>query len=121
MFADIEQHGEHALLRGGAGIQVIREHLVQLLAAAVNDDLLAVEMGVPERGRDVDDGARLVVVLYVKNADEALHVGEGEGEERGVHRADHKAVVAVVLAACAERQDDELLGGEPIHGLLTEL
>ena len=120
VLADVQQDGEHALLGRGAGIEVVGKDLMQVLAAAVDNHLLAVKMGVTERRRHIDDGPGLIVLLHVKDADEALHIGQGEGEESSVHGADHQAVIAVVLPAGLERQDDQLLAGQPVHGFLPE-
>ena len=121
VLADVKQHREHALLRGGAGIEVICKDLVQILAALMDNDLLAVEVGVTERRRDIDDGAWSKAVLDIVDADKALHIRKGQRKERGVHRADHKAVIAVIPSACVERQHYKALGAEPIHSLLAEL
>ena len=121
VLADVEQHGEHALLGGGTRIEVVGEDLVQLLAALVDDDLLAVEVGVPEGGRHIDDGAGVEMLGHVVDGHEALHVGQRQREEGRVDRADHQAVVAEVLAARLEGQQDELLVAEPGHRLLAEL
>ena len=120
LLADVEQQGENALLGAGARIEVISPDLVQLLRAVVHDDLLAVEMRVAERRRDIDDGARLIVVGNVGNADKALHVRQRQREERRVHRADHQARIAVAARAGGKRQHDDLLVGEPVERLLTQ-
>ena len=94
---------------------------MQLRAAVVDDDLLAVEVRMAERGRDIDDGARLIVLGHVRDAHKALHVGEREREERRVHRADHQARVAVAVGAGVERQHHDLLIAQPVERLLPEL
>ena len=121
ILADVEKHREHALLRGGAGIEVICKDLVQVLAALVDNDLLAVEVSVTERRGDIDDGAGREAVLNIVDADKALHIRKRQRKERGVHRADHQAVIAVIPSACMERQHYKALGAEPLHGLLAEL
>ena len=121
VLADVKKHGEHALLCGGAGIEVIGKDLVQVLAALVDNDLLAVEVSVAEGRGDIDDGAGSEAVLDLVNADKALHICKRQREERGVHRADHKAVIAVIPAAGVEGQHYKALGAEPLHGLLAEL
>lgn len=86
----------------------------------MDNDLLALEMGVTERGRDVDDGARLVA-LGLLSVDEALKMCQREREERALLRADEHRAVAVLVAAGIERHQDKLLRLEPFHGLLTQL
>ena len=121
VLADVQQHREHALLGGGAGIEVVGEDLVQRVAALVHDHLAAVEVGQAEGRRDIDDAARGVVLRHVVDAHEALHVRKRQREEGRVGRADHQRVVAVVLAAGAEGQQDDALGLDPLHGLPAEL
>ena len=87
----------------------------------MDNDLLAVEVGVTEGRGNVDDGAWSKAVLNIVDADKALHIRKGQRKERGVHRADHKAVIAVIPSACVERQHYKALGAEPIHSLLAEL
>lgn len=62
LLADVEQHAVYALLGGGAGVEVIRENLVQVLHPVVDDDLLAVEVRVTEGRRGIDHRAGLEVV-----------------------------------------------------------
>ena len=121
VLADIEQHGEHALLCGGAGIEVIGKDLVQLLAALMHNDLLAGEMRVSEGRSDIDYAARREAGLDVEDALKALHIRQRQREECRVHRADHQAVIAVILSAGLEGQEDYLLRRQPVHSLLAEL
>ena len=121
MLADIQEHGEHALLGGGTRIEVVGKDLMERVAALVDDDLLALKVGVPEGGRHIDDGAGVEMLGHVVDGHEALHVGQRQREEGRVDRADHQAVVAEVLAARLEGQQDELLIAEPGHRLLAEL
>ena len=48
MLADVKQDGEHAPSLRGAGIEVVRKHLVELLAAVMNNNLLSIKMGMTE-------------------------------------------------------------------------
>ena len=77
---------------------------MQILAALVHDDLLAIEVRQAEGRRDVDDGAGGKARLDVVDADEALHIGQGERKEGRVGGADHQRVIAEVASAGVERQ-----------------
>ena len=94
---------------------------MQLLAALMHNDLLAGEMRVSEGRSDIDYAARREAVLDVEDALKALHIRQRQREEGRVHRADHQAVIAVILSAGLEGQEDYLLICQPIHSLLTEL
>ncbi len=120
LLADVEQNRVNALLRGRTRIEVIGKYLVAVVQTVVDNDLLALEMGVTERGRDVDDGARLIA-LALLCADEALKMREREREERALLRADEHRAVAVLVAAGIERHQDKLLRLEPFHGFVTQL
>ena len=87
----------------------------------MDNDLLAVEVSVTEGRGDVDDSTGSEAVLNIVDADKALHICQRQREERGVHRADHKAVITVILSAGVEGQHYKALGAEPLHGLLAEL
>ena len=121
MLADIQEHGEHALLGGGARIEVVGKDLMERVAALVDDHLLALEVGQAEGRRHVDDAAGGVVPGHVVDADKALHVGQGQGEEGRIGGADHQRVIAVVFAAGVEGQQDHALGLKPGHGLLAQI
>ena len=121
LLADVEQNGEHALLRAGTGIEIIGKDLVQHLGAVVDHDLLAVKMRVAERRRNIDDRARGVALGNVGNAGEALHVGKRQGKERRVRRADHQTGTAVGAVAGRERQEQHLLRGKPVERFLAQL
>ena len=120
LLAYIEQHREYALLGRGTGIKVICKDLVQILAAVMHNDLLAVEMGMAEGGRNIYYRAGNVIIVYLFYGYKALHVGQRKGEEGGVGRADHKALIAVFIIARAEGQHYQSLLGQPIEGLLAE-
>ena len=91
-----------------------------VVQTVVHDDLLAAEVGVAEGGRDIDDGARLEALGLLRR-DKALQQGHGVGEEGRVARADQDGAVAIGVAAGIEGHDDELLGLEPLVGLLLAL
>ena len=93
---------------------------MQILVAAVDDDLLAAEVRVPERGRGVDHRAGLEV-LHRAQVDKGLELRHRKAEEGRVARADQQAVVAVVVAAGLEGHQDELLAGEPAEGVAPQL
>ena len=120
LLADVEQNRVNALLRGRTRIKVVGKYFVAVVQTVVDNDLLALEMGVTERGRNVDDGARLVA-LGLLSVDKTLKMCQREGEERALLRADEHRAVAVFVAAGIERHQNELLRLEPFHGLLTQL
>ena len=62
-----------------------------------------------------------IACLDVVDADKALHIGQGQGEEGGVGGADHQRVIAEEAAAGVEGQQDDALALEPLHGLLAKL
>ena len=121
VFADVQKHRVNALFCRGARIEIVREDLVQVLAAVVHHDLLAVKMRVTEGRGDVDDRARGVVFGDILNRDEALHVGKRQREECRVRRANEQTVIPVRRVACLKRKHNDPLLGEPIHRLLTDL
>ena len=121
VLADIQQHGKHALFRGGAGVEVVRENLVQRIAALVHHHLLPLKMGQPEGGRHIEDRPGGEPLADIVDAHKALHIGQGKGKKRRVHRADHQGVVPVVAPAGVERQQDDPLGLEPGHRLGPQL
>ena len=121
VLADVQQHGVDALLGRGAGIEVVGEDLVERFAAVMDHDLPAVEVRVAEGRRDVDDGPGRIVLRDVLDSHKALHIGQGQGEEGRVRRADQQAVIALVRRAGFEGQQDHALAREPVHGLLAEL
>ena len=121
VFADVQKHRVNALFCRGSRIEIVREDLVQVLAAVVHHDLLAVKVRVPEGRGDVDDGARGVVFGDILNGDKALHVGKRQGKERCIRRANEQAVISVCRVACLKRKHNDPLLGEPIHCLLTDL
>ena len=120
MFADVQKHRVNALFCRGARIEIVREDLVQALAAIVDNDLLAVKMRVPEGRGDVDDRARGVVFGDILNGDKALHVGKRQGKERCIRRANEQAVISVCRVARLKGQHDHALIGQPIHRLLAD-
>lgn len=63
LLADVEQNRVNALLRGRTRIEVVGKYFVAVVQTVVDNDLLALEMGVTERGRNVDDGARLIALV----------------------------------------------------------
>ena len=99
VFADIQKHRVHALFGRRARIEIVREDLMQGLAAVVDHDLLAVKVRVPEGRRDVDNRARGEIFGDILNRDKALHIGKRQREERRVRRADKQAVIAVCRVA----------------------
>ena len=56
-FAAVEEHAVDAFLCAGAGIEVVAEHFIEVFAAAVDDHLPAIEMGVAENRSDEYDAA----------------------------------------------------------------
>ena len=120
LLAYVEQHAVDALLRGGAGVEVVGEDLVQVRQAVVDDDLLAAEVRVPEGRRDVDHRAGLEVV-HRADVHKGLELGHGEAEEGRVARADQHGLVAVVVAAGLEGHEYELLLRQPAERLYPEL
>ncbi len=112
MLADVQEHREDALLGAGPRVEVVGEHLVQRVAAVVDHDLLAVEVGVPERRGDVEDRARRVGADLVEGHP-ALQVHQGQREERCVGGHDRQRRRAEGQAAGLERDDDQRLLGEP--------
>ena len=119
LLADIEQHAVYALLGGGAGVEVVGKDLVQVRHAVVDDYLLALEVGVPEGGRDIDYGAGLEVVhgAYVHKG---LQLGHREAEEGRIPRADQHGLIAVVIAAGLEGHEDQLLLSQPLESLVAK-
>ena len=120
LLADVEQNRVNALLRGRTRIEVVGKYFVAVVQTVVDNDLLALEMGVTERGCNVDDRARLVA-LGLLSVDKALKMCQREGEKCALLRADEHGAVAVFVAAGIERHQNELLRLEPFHGLLTQL
>ena len=112
--ADVQQHAVNALLGGGAGVEVVGEHLVQLLAAAVDDHLLAAEARVAEGRGHIDDRPRREV-LHLADVHKGLQLAHGKGEEGRVARADEHGVVAVVIAAGLEGHQHQLLARQPVE------
>ena len=117
---DVQQDAVHALLGGGAGIEVVGKDLVEVLAPAVDHHLLAVEVGVAEGGRHVHHGPGLELLL-LPDVQKRLELGQGEGEEGGVAGAHQHGGIAVLIPARLEGHQDELLGGQPIEGLLPQV
>ena len=78
---------------------------------------MPLEVGVAEGRGHIDDGAGLVALGHVLDAHKALHIGQSQGEEGGVHRADHQTVVAVGVGAGPEGQKQQRLLGEPLQSL----
>ena len=62
LLANVEQYRVNTLLGRRARIQVIGEYLVAVIQTVVNNDLLAVEVGVTERRCNIDDRTRLVAL-----------------------------------------------------------
>ena len=120
VFADIKKDGVNTLLCRGSRVKIVREDLMQGLAAVVDHDLLAVKVRVPEGRRDVDNRARRVVFGDILNGDKALHVGKRQREERRVRRANEQAVIPVRRIARLKRQHNHALLGQPVHRLLPD-
>ena len=120
LLAYVEQHAVDALLRRGAGVEVVGEDLVQALHPVVHHDLLAVKVRVPEGRRGIDDGARLEVV-HRPYIHKGLQLRHGKAEESRVPRADQHRLVAVIIAAGLEGHQYELLPGQPAQGLHPQL
>ena len=62
LLANVEQYGVNTLLGRRARIQVIGEYLVAVIQTVVNNDLLALKVGVTERRCNIDDRTRLVAL-----------------------------------------------------------
>ena len=120
LLADVEQYGIHALLSGRAGIEVIGEHFVAVIQTVVHDDLFTLEVGMAERGRNVDDRTRLIA-LALLSVDKALQMRQCEREERALHRADQHRAITVNIAARVERHQDQFLCFEPRHRLAAQV
>src|SRR5690606_2082044 len=48
LFAEVDEHSVHAFFGGGTGIEVVAEQFVHAVGAIVDNDLFALEVGVPE-------------------------------------------------------------------------
>ena len=92
-----------------------------MISSLSHNDLLSGEMRVSEGRSDIDYAARREAGLDVEDALKALHIRQRQREECRVHRADHQAVIAVILSAGLEGQEDYLLRRQPVHSLLAEL
>ena len=92
--------------------EVIRETLVQVLHPVVDDDLLAVEVRVTEGRRGIDHRAGLEVV-HRPMSTKAWSCAIIAKPESRVPRADQHGLVAVVIAAGLEGDQDELLLRQP--------
>ena len=121
VFADIKKDGVNTLLCRGSRVKIVREDLMQGLAAVVDHDLLAVKVRVPEGRRDVDNRARRVVFGDILNGDKALHIGKRQREKRRVRRADKQTVISVCRVARLKGQHNHALLGQPVHRLLPHL
>ncbi len=117
VLADVDEDAVDALLGARPRIEVVAEELVQvgLGAAVVDDDLAAVEMRVAEGRRDVDDRPRDEVLAQVVGVEDPLKQREAEGEEAGVGGSDDGGGDAGLGLAGDEREDDEVLLGQPLE------
>ena len=120
LLADVEQHRVYALLGGRAGIQVVGKYFVAVVQAVVYNNLLALEVGMAERGRNVNDRARLIA-LALLGVDKALQVRQREREKRALLGAHEHRAVAIDIAARVERHQDQFLCLEPVHRFLTQV
>ena len=93
---------------------------MQVLHPVVDDDLLAVEVRVTEGRRGIDHRAGLEVV-HRPDVHEGLELRHRKAEESRVPRADQHGLVAVVIAAGLEGDQDELLLRQPAERLYPEL
>ena len=117
LFADVDEGAVNALFRRGAGIEIIGKDLVEL-SPDVDHHLLAVKMGVTEGRGHIDNGPG-GKALDLPNVHKRLELAEGEGKEDGVPGADQHRLVAKVIPAGLKGHYHQLLGGKPVHGLLT--
>ena len=76
---------------------------VAVIQTVVNNDLLAVEVGVTERRCNIDDRTRLVA-LGLLCAYKALQMCQRKCEERALLRAYEHGAVAVLVAAGIKRK-----------------
>ena len=120
LFADIQQHAVNTLLGGGAGIEVIREHLMAVLQTIVHAHLSAVEVGMAEGGSDIDNGAGLKVV-DVLATDKGLELRQSKGKEGRIAGTHQQSLIAILLAARHKGHQDQLLTGQPLIGLDLQL
>ena len=120
LLANVEQYGVNTLLGRRARIQVVGEYLVAVIQTVVNNNLLAVEVGVTERRCNIDDRTRLVA-LGLLCAYKALQMCQRKCEECALLRAYEHGAVAVLVAAGIKRHEDQLLRLEPVHGLAAQL
>ena len=89
---------------------------MQVRVAAVDHHLLARKVCVPEGRGHIDHGAGLEVV-HLLGIHKGLELREGKGKEGRVPGADQNRVIAVVIAAGLEGDDDQLLPCQPSEGL----
>lgn len=85
----------------------------------MDDDLLAVEVCVPERRGDIDDGSWVEILGGLVFGEDALEHGEAEREESGVVGCDGEGGCAFFADARGEGEHGEGLGGEPFEGCLA--
>ena len=91
-----------------------------VIQAVVYDNLTAIEVGMTERGRYVNDRAGLEA-LGLLSRDKALQVCHCVCKECCVARANQHRTITVCVAARIEGHHDQFLSLEPIQGICLAL
>jgi hypothetical protein len=121
-FADVEEHGIHALLRARPGVEVVSEHFLVRAGAVMHHHLPAAEMGVAEGRRDEEYTAGdREVGRHLAAGNHALHVGQRGGEKRGLPGHDQQRTISQFIATRIEGHGYQFLSLEPVERLLAGL
>ena len=120
LLPDVDQHAVDALFSARAGIKVEGEDLVNIFQAVVHDDLLAAEMRMAERRRQIDDSLGFELLGQGVCRHKALKVGHGSREECRVLWGDQQGGIAQIVTARHKGQEQQLLLGQPLHGILAQ-
>src|SRR6056297_3004451 len=116
----VYQSAVHSFLRTWAGIEVVGEYFM-LINPVMNNNLFSTEMGMPERGGNINNQGRFVETASCFQIDNTLKQCKRVGEKPRIRGTHGNSLTAYTGLTHFKGKDGQILATKPLKGLLPQL